>query len=460
MFGGDATEENDEIYEGLQTLIAIGTESGKVFVFNCLGLLVREIIMEKPIIALEWVGDMSAPSLLPNHISSMSPEPQPVVDTILVDIEESPDEELGTMKRNSPVSGHTILALNNISAGPDLFSSDDTSRQPSRRPSAISAGSPFRTQRTRHRAQRKFMNRPRIVTDTFRSPFASSNRPSDLILAATSALPTPPLHETRNWPNHRTAPTLPPASHVRHLSSSSASPTRDTEFFTPPSTRRHASRKLSQLSSLRTSGKDAMQSSAVSPTPLESSSSLLPETSPASISSTPWQRRLTSLAPKRRCTVEAPSTPDLRTTSSIYSQPSPPVHTSNSNKLLRLEPRTSTSTPPWLSSPSYPRSHFASKPKLTAKTKFADIADSESLTSLYSTGMGLLDGQSFLQPAGSTLSADELQKVRGLRSSKGSGTTCLDEIVRSRKDIEKLEREMEGLRGEMRDIRESFLARK
>ena len=72
----------------------------------------------------------------------------------------------------------------------------------------------------------------------------------------------------------------------------------------------------------------------------------------------------------------------------------------------------------------------------------------------------MLDGQSFSQPGVSTLSADELQKVKGLRSSKVSGKTCLDEIVRSRRDIEKLEREMEGLRGEMKDIRELLLARK
>ncbi|EAT92556.1 hypothetical protein SNOG_01061 [Parastagonospora nodorum SN15] len=458
LFGGDAAEENDEIYEGLQTLIAIGTESGKVFIFNCLGLLVHDIAMEQPIIALEWVGDMSAPSLLPNHISSMSPEPQPVVDTTIVDIEESSDEELGTMRRNLPVSGHAIPALNNISAGPDLFSADHMSAQPSRRPSAISAGSPFRTRCTRHQAQRKFMNRPRIVTDTFQSPLTSSNRPSDLILAATSALPTPPLRETRNWPKYRTPSTLPPASYARRLPSSSASPTRDTEFFTPPSTRRDKSRILSQLSNLRASAKDAAQPPASSPA---SSTSLLPDTSPASITSTPWQRRLTSLAPKRHCTVEAPSTPDLRTTSSIYSQPSPPVRTSTSNRLQHLEPRTSTSTPPWLSSPSSPRSHFASKLKLESTVNYlAEIPDSESPTSLYSRGLGLLDGQSFSQPGGSTLSADELQKVKGLRSSKVSGKTCLDEIVRSRRDIEKLEREMEGLRGEMKDIRELLLARK
>ncbi|KAH4952267.1 hypothetical protein HBI38_000980 [Parastagonospora nodorum] len=458
LFGGDAAEENDEIYEGLQTLIAIGTESGKVFIFNCLGLLVHDIAMEQPIIALEWVGDMSAPSLLPNHISSMSPEPQPVVDTTIVDIEESSDEELGTMRRNLPVSGNAIPALNNISAGPDLFSADHMSAQPSRRPSAISAGSPFRTRCTRHQAQRKFMNRPRIVTDTFQSPLTSSNRPSDLILAATSALPTPPLRETRNWPKYRTPSTLPPASYARRLPSSSASPTRDTEFFTPPSTRRDKSRILSQLSNLRASAKDAAQPPASSPA---SSTSLLPDTSPASITSTPWQRRLTSLAPKRQCTVEAPSTPDLRTTSSIYSQPSPPVRTSTSNRLQHLEPRTSTSTPPWLSSPSSPRSHFASKLKLESTVNYlAEIPDSESPTSLYSRGLGLLDGQSFSQPGGSTLSADELQKVKGLRSSKVSGKTCLDEIVRSRRDIEKLEREMEGLRGEMRDIKELLLARK
>lgn len=394
---------------------------------------------------------MSAPSAVPNRVSSMTPDTQPVVDKLLADVGEPSDEELGTMRRYSPVPGQdaAIAAINNISAGPDLFSVDHMSGQSSRIPSAISTGSPFRTRRTHQRAQRKLMNRPRIVTETFRSPLPSSNRPSELKLAAASALPTPPLQETRNWPKYRSAPTIPPSSHTRRLSSSSASPTRETEFFTPSSTRRDKSRMLTQLSNPRTTGTDATNPSALPSPSLNSPASLLPDTSPASSASTPWQRRLTSLALKRQPTVEAPSTPNIRATSSVYSQPSPAI-----SHPKHLEPRKSTSTPPWLSSPSSPRSHFASKLKLkSSATYLAEVPDSESPTSLYSRGLDFLDGSSLSKPGGS---AGELQGVRG-RVPVGR---CWNEVVRARRDIEGLEREVEGLRGEMREIRGLLLARK
>jgi hypothetical protein len=66
LLGGDAAEDAGHVYEGSETLIAIGTQAGKVLVFNILGLLVHDIAMDVSVIAVEWVGDMSAPSALPN----------------------------------------------------------------------------------------------------------------------------------------------------------------------------------------------------------------------------------------------------------------------------------------------------------------------------------------------------------------------------------------------------------
>jgi hypothetical protein len=107
-----------------------------------------------------------------------------------------------------------------------------------------------------------------------------------------------------------------------------------------------------------------------------------------------------------------------------------------------------------LSSPSSPRSHFASKLKLKSSSKYlAEIPDSESPTSLYSRGLDFLDGSSLSKPGGS---ADELQGL-GRRVPVGR---CWNEVVRARRDIEGLERELEGLRGEMREIRRLLLARK
>jgi hypothetical protein len=87
LLGGDATEEEESEYEGSQTLIAIGLQSGKVLIFNVLGLLVHEIQVDHLVIALEWVGDMSAPSILPNRVSSLSPEPGPVIGALFEDME-------------------------------------------------------------------------------------------------------------------------------------------------------------------------------------------------------------------------------------------------------------------------------------------------------------------------------------------------------------------------------------
>ena len=65
LLGGDAAEDAGDVYEGFETLIAIGTQAGKVLVFNALGLLIHEITVGVSITAVEWVGNMTAPSILP-----------------------------------------------------------------------------------------------------------------------------------------------------------------------------------------------------------------------------------------------------------------------------------------------------------------------------------------------------------------------------------------------------------
>ncbi|KAF2202517.1 WD40 repeat-like protein, partial [Delitschia confertaspora ATCC 74209] len=69
----DSTIEVEELpYQGIETLIAIGIQTGKVLIFNILGLLVHEVVLDFPVIGVEWVGDMSAPCPLPRR-ASMSP---------------------------------------------------------------------------------------------------------------------------------------------------------------------------------------------------------------------------------------------------------------------------------------------------------------------------------------------------------------------------------------------------
>ena len=59
-------------------VLAIGTQSGKVLVYNLLGLLVYEAAFSEPILELEWVGDLSgAPPTPSPATSSVSITPMP-----------------------------------------------------------------------------------------------------------------------------------------------------------------------------------------------------------------------------------------------------------------------------------------------------------------------------------------------------------------------------------------------
>ncbi|KAF2681212.1 hypothetical protein K458DRAFT_275523, partial [Lentithecium fluviatile CBS 122367] len=176
LFGGDSSAD-DRTYEGMETFIAVGTQSGKVMVFNVLGLLIHEVAMYASIVALEWVRDMSAPSILPNRRGSLSPcsafedQHEPVLDSVLEAYEESSDEELGTVKRTMPPAPRTgIRSPIRLDGARDLFSPEPRTKSILRRPSDISNGSPVRIDRSRHHTRRQSFIRPRIVTETFKTP--------------------------------------------------------------------------------------------------------------------------------------------------------------------------------------------------------------------------------------------------------------------------------------------------
>jgi hypothetical protein len=238
LFGGDAAEDAGHIYKGFETLIAIGTQAGKVLVFNILGLLIHEIVMDVPVIAVEWVGDMSAPSALPSRVSSLSPEPRPVVDKLVSEVQGPLEEESGTVKKAAPPHKHALKRKPVPVQQPRNLFSDDHPRcvsgVPSYKLSEKSNGSPLRVERTRARPGKKSFLRPRISTETFQSPPGPS-----------SASSSPLVQDTRRWPQIHHAPNAVPASRARRVSaphasvhSSENSDISDPEWFTPPSTRR------------------------------------------------------------------------------------------------------------------------------------------------------------------------------------------------------------------------------
>jgi hypothetical protein len=146
--------------------------------------------MEAPIIALEWVGDMCAPSFLPNGRGSPSPSPteeeqhEPVQDSLLEAYEESLDNDLGTVRRKKPPATGINSPIR-LDGSRDLFSPESRNRSILRKPSDVSHGSPQQIERTHHHLRRQSFVRPRIVTETFKSPGQTPPR---------NSLPSSPVH--------------------------------------------------------------------------------------------------------------------------------------------------------------------------------------------------------------------------------------------------------------------------
>ncbi len=291
--GGDATEDLGETYEGFETLIAVGTQAGKVLIFNVLGLLIHEIALGISITAVEWVGDMTAASALPTRASSLPTKHCSVVEVAEAKQLASSGEETDTVKKAiSPHNQAVTRKPVHVRPLPDLFSDEPRelkSRVPSRRASDISKGSPLRVERTRERPVKRPLPRPRISTETFQSPpDPSSHKPSDVGMTKPSPSPNHPIQESRKWPQVHRSPNVPKPSRAqqfsapyRSVSSSEESDFSEHEWFTPPSTRRYQEkaprRHLSPDSSLTASTVAIMlpmRFSKTFPTALDTPSSL------------------------------------------------------------------------------------------------------------------------------------------------------------------------------------------
>ncbi|KAJ4293174.1 hypothetical protein N0V90_008456 [Kalmusia sp. IMI 367209] len=180
LLGGDSAHDNAQgIYEGRETLIAIGSQNGKVLVFNVLGLLVHEVVMDSPIIALEWVGNMNAPSVLPNRKRALSTcieeeGEHPVLDSLLEYYEsscgEAMEEESGTIKKKPRPERSGARSPIRFDGSRDLFSIEPyTSRLTRRRSEAAYGPSPL-VKKAEETPRKKSFLRPRIATETFKDP--------------------------------------------------------------------------------------------------------------------------------------------------------------------------------------------------------------------------------------------------------------------------------------------------
>ena len=212
---------------------------------------------------------MSAPSVLPNR-SFSSPLGQRSMGTSLRQNADAVVDEDSTVRRvASPHGGQANWKHVPAVLAPDLFSNHATpnsSRQRAQNMSNSLDGSHPRIKRTPNRSRKRAMKRPRIATETFKSPPPSSSSPPRSASAIPPlALLTPPLQDSRKWAKTGQAPDLPVASQAYHYIASQASSQYSDHskecFFTPPSTQRETPNLYSPLRQPITASKVPMRNS-------------------------------------------------------------------------------------------------------------------------------------------------------------------------------------------------------
>ncbi|KAF2621299.1 hypothetical protein BU25DRAFT_483102 [Macroventuria anomochaeta] len=253
-FQGDAADEQETAYEGVETLVAVGTQAGKVLVFNVLGLMLHEIVMNVPITSVEWIGDMSAPSVLPVRNTPLSPEPGPVIKALMEVVGEIEiDQSQRTVEEKRPSEQPDDLHHRVSIERPTVSFSDKAQertpdRSAGRLPNvsqASSSGSRWMGQwpRTNISARSQIETTKPGSLSTSSQPFSNKNstgRPGNSNIS---------IREARRWPQIKHIPVVAslrarrarvskPSSHSsRRLGSS------DQDFFTPPSTRHPSTRE-------------------------------------------------------------------------------------------------------------------------------------------------------------------------------------------------------------------------
>lgn len=197
LLGGDSARDyTRDGCEDRETFIAVGCQTGKVLVYNVLGLLVYEVSMDGLVVSLEWIGDMTGPSTLPTRKSSLptriEEENKPILKSILdhEELTSSDDSEAdhGTVKRKPLPDPFVLRSPLRFDGGRDLFSTDPPASFLRRTRSGIPRPSFSSPDSNPAPARRKSFLRPRIVTETFKNHSTTPVPPR--------SLPLPPLSPT------------------------------------------------------------------------------------------------------------------------------------------------------------------------------------------------------------------------------------------------------------------------
>lgn len=141
--------------------------------------------MNTPVVALDWLDDMSVPSNLPCRKRFLSTcveeevEERPALDSIFAHFEAASSDEIekdsGTVKRKAPLPERSgARSPIRFDGGKDLFSPGPEMSCLGRRRSEVLTGSPTHFDAALEPIRRKSFLRPRIATETFKDPSKSS----------------------------------------------------------------------------------------------------------------------------------------------------------------------------------------------------------------------------------------------------------------------------------------------
>ena len=238
---GEVTEDARQTRHRPEILVAIGIHAGKVLVFNTLGLLVHEVVLDWHITAVEWVGDTTKPSALPNR-SLQASKSRIVVDQSTARLPMFSVEEAGTVKRTTIPSSEQApnQQLGRFQRLHDLFSTSypyQMSDLPGSKSPHVVRGTRLRVEGG-HKIPKPTFSRPRVSAKTFNMPEEfGSHRPLPLRLAQPK-FPVPEIPTKLQTFREPIASRLLSLSALEILlSSSEDSKCSESEVFTPSCTR-------------------------------------------------------------------------------------------------------------------------------------------------------------------------------------------------------------------------------
>lgn len=255
FLGCDATQDANESSPGGKVYIAVGCDTGCVFVYDGIGLMLFKVTMDAPVVTLDWLEETSTPPVFPRRkdsLSAFSGNEEEGERAVPVNVfthyecsASEAEEESGTVKRTS-FSSERPGARNFIrfDGGRDLFSPGPESSSLNRRKSEIFFRSPAEHEAALEPVRRSFL-RPRIATETFKDPYNSSSPRRSGLKAPTSST-AGAVHEALRTTDSRqlfdvffsdplrASPTRSPSPPASVCSTSTGSET----WMTPPTTQK------------------------------------------------------------------------------------------------------------------------------------------------------------------------------------------------------------------------------